>query len=297
MLQKVFCAVAVAVCLIAPLSIQAQEEYLDVYIAHVRPEKAADFDALAKKMAAANRKYNGDHWLAEEIVYGDNYSYAFVSPRSDYANIDKGTDAFMGALNKAYGKEAADKMLHDWDNCLTGARTELRRRRFDLSRKVPGSAGDYAKLIGESRVLRSTVVHVRPGHVADFEALLKEVKAAGESNPNTQPVLVSQVIEGGKGTVFYITGLRGSLGGFDNNPTTKEILGEEGYKKFLQESAEAIEGTDSMVLRFSPDLSNPPEQILAAAPDYWTPKPVVAAASKPKTKGIEPAALTQKQKQ
>lgn len=294
MLRKVFGAMVVAVCLVAPLVVQAQEEYLDVYIAHVKPEKAADFDTLAKKIAAANRKNNGDHWLAEEMVYGENYTYAFVSPRSDYATIDKGNDAFMGALNKAYGKEAAEKTLHDWDNCLTGARTELRRRRFDLSRKVPASAVDYAKLIGESRVLRSTVVHVRPGHVADFEALLKDAKAAGESNPNTQPVLVSQVIEGGKGTVFYVTGLRTSLGGFDKNPTMKEILGEEGYKKYLQESADSVESTDSAVLRFSPELSNPPEQIMAAAPDYWTPKPVVAA-SKPKAKGVEPAALTQKQ--
>jgi len=291
---KVLCTIVVAVCLLAPLSVQAQEDYLDVYIAHVKPEKAADFEAIAKKMAAANRKNNGDHWLAEEMVYGENYTSAFVSSRSDYAMIDKANDAFMGALNKAYGKEAAEKMLHDWDNCLTGARTELRRRRFDLSRKVPGNAADYAKLIGDSRVLRSTVIHVRPGHVADFEALLKEAKDAGESNPNTQPLLVSQVIEGGKGTVFYVTGLRSSLGGFDHNPTTKEILGEEGYKKYLQESAETIESTDSAVLRFSPDLSNPPEQILAVAPAYWTPKPVVAT-SKPKAKGVEPAALTQKQ--
>ena len=294
MLRRVFGVMVVAVCLAAPLVVQAQEDYLDVYIAHVKPEKAADFDAIAKKMAAANRKNNGDHWLAQEMVYGENYTYAFVSTRPDYASIDKGNDAFMGALNKAYGKEAAEKMLHDWDNCLTGARTELRRRRFDLSRKLPGNAADYAKLIGDSRVLRSTAVHVRPGHVADFEALLKEVKATGESNPNTQPLLVSQVIEGGKGTVFYVTGLRGSLGGFDNNPTTKEILGEEGYKKFLQESAESVESTESAVLRFSPELSNPPEQILAAAPDYWNPKPVVAT-TKPKTKGVEPAAEKQKQ--
>ena len=81
MLRKSVCAFAVAVCLVAPLSLQAQEGYLDVYIAHVRPEKAADFEALAKKMAAANRKYNGDHWVAEEMVYGENYTYAFVSSR------------------------------------------------------------------------------------------------------------------------------------------------------------------------------------------------------------------------
>ena len=294
MLRKALCAVVVALCFVAPLLVQAQEQYLDVYIVHVKPEKSADFEALVKKMAAANRKNNGDHWLAEEVVYGDGYTYAFVSTRADYASADKGTEAFMGALNKAYGKEAAEKMLHDWDNCLMGSRTELRKRRFDLSRKVPGSAADYARLIGTSQVLRTTAVHVRPGHVADFEALLKDAKDAGESNPNAQPLLVSQVLDGGNGTVFYVTALRGSLGGFDNNPTTKEILGEEGYKKFQQASAETVERTESMILRFSPELSNPPEQIMAAAPDYWQPKAAVAT-TKPKAKAVQPASEKQTQ--
>jgi hypothetical protein len=291
MLRKALCTVVVALCFVAPLLVQAQEQYLDVTIVRVKPEKNADFAVLAKKIAAANRKNNGDQWLAQEVLYGEAYTYAFVSTRADYASIDKGNDAFVGALNKAYGKEAAEKMLHDLDNDLVWSRTELRKRRFDLSRKVPGSAADYAKLIGTSRVLRTTAVHVRPGHVADFEALLKDTKAAGESNPNTQPMLVSQVVEGTNGTVFYITGLRSSLGGFDNNPTTKEILGEEGYKKFLQANADNVEKTESMILRFSPELSNPPETIMAAAPDYWQPK--AAVATKPKAKGVQPASQKQ----
>ena len=294
MLRKVFGAMVAAVCLVAPLVVQAQEDYLDVYIAQVKPEKAADFDSLAKKMAAANHKYNGDRWLAMETVYGENNVVAFISTRADYAGIDKGMDAFMGALTKAYGKETTDKMLHEWDTCLAGSRSELRRRRWDLSRKAPGDAASYAKFIGDSRVLRTTAVHVRPGHTDDFEALLKEVKAAGENNANTQPVLVSQVVEGGKGTVFYITGLRSSLGGFDKNPTMKEVLGEEGYKKFQQAAAETVERTESMIFRFSPELSNPSEEVVATAPDYWRPKPVVAK-TKPKATSVEPAAEKQKQ--
>lgn len=294
MLRKVFGAMVVAVCLVAPLIVQAQEDYLDVYIAQVKPEKAADFDSLAKKMAAANHKYNGDRWLAMETVYGENNVVAFISTRADYAGIDKGTDAFMGALTKAYGKETTEKMLRDWDNCLAGSRSELRSRRWDLSRKAPTDATSYAKFIGGSRVLRTTAVHVRPGHTDDFEAFLKEAKAAGEHNANTQPVLVSQVVEGGKGTIFYITGLRSSLGGFDKNPTLKDILGEEAYKKWQEKAAEIIDSTESMIFRFSPELSNPPEEVMAAAPDYWHPKPVVAT-TKPAAKGVEPAAEKQKQ--
>jgi quinol monooxygenase YgiN len=296
MVRRALLAALVAVCLVVPMAAQAQGDYLDVYIVNVKPEKAADFDALARKMAEANRKYNGDHWLAMDTMYGKANTTVFVSTRQSYADIDKANDAFMAALNKAYGKEAAQKMLNDWNNCIAGARTEFRRRRWDLSRKTPTDAAAYAKFIGESRVLRTTAVHVRPGRIADFENLLKEIKAASEKMENTQPLLISQVIEGGKGTTFYVSGLRTGLAGFDKNPTMREILGEEGYKKFLQQSAELIEESESSVFRFSPELSNPPEEVMAAAPDYWHPKVAMAEkTAKPKTTGVEPAAQKQKQ--
>jgi|SRR5271166_5883276 len=293
MVRKAFWAVAVIVCLIAPVAVQAQGDYLDVYVVNVKPEKAADFDALAKKMVDANR-HSGDNWLALETVYGDSNTVVFISNRKNYADIDKANDLFMGALNKSFGKEGSEKMLREWNNCLISSRTELRKRRWDLSRKAPDAAS-YAKFIGESRVLRTTAVHVRPGHIAEFEALLKDVKAAAEQNPNTQTVLVSQVIEGSQGTTFYVSGLRTGMGGFDNNPTTREVLGEEGYKKFLQISADTVETTESMLLRYSPELSNPPQDVIAAAPDFWQPKAAMAAhAAKPKTP-VQPAAEKAKQ--
>ena len=287
MLRRAIWALAVVVCLAAPARVRAQGDYLDVLIVKVKPEKSADFNAIAKKMADANRRNNGDRWLAMETVYGESGTFVFTSTRQDYADVDKGNEAFAAALNKAYGKDAAEKMFHDWDNCLISSRSELRRRRWDLSRKAPTDPAAYAKLVGESRLLRTTAVHIRPGHVAEFEALMKDAKEAGEKTANTQTVMVSQVIEGSKGTIFYISGLRSSLGGFDKNPTTREVLGEEGYKKFLQISAESVEGTESTLFHFSPSLSNPPEEVAQVASDFWNPKQIVAAGS-PKSKAAAP---------
>jgi quinol monooxygenase YgiN len=271
-----------------PVAVQAQGDYLDVYTVKVKPEKVADFNAVAKKMVEANRRYNGDHWLTMETTYGEGDTFVFVSTRQDYADIDKANDAFMSALNKAYGKEAAEKMLHDWESCVASSRTEFRRRRWDLSRQAPTDAAAYAKFIGESRVLRTTAVHVRPGYVADFEALLKDTKDAAEKAANTQPLLVSQVIEGSRGTTFYVSSLRSSLAGFDKNPTIRDILGEEGYKKFLQVNAESVEGTESALYHFSPTLSNPPEEVASVASDFWHPKVTVAAATpKPKAPAVD----------
>ncbi len=171
--RRALWASAVAVCLAAPVAVHAQGDYLDVFIVKVKPEKTADFLTLARKYADANRRFNGDRWLASQALYGEGGVYQFTSTRKDYADTDKATEAFMLAANKAFGKEAAQKMNQDFDSCLVWSRSELRHRRWDLSRKAPKDADAYAKLIGESRLLRTTAVHIRPGHVLDFEALMK----------------------------------------------------------------------------------------------------------------------------
>jgi hypothetical protein len=281
--------VVAGLVLAAPVAVRAQGDYLDEYIVKVKPEKVADFNVIARKIADANRRFNGDRWIAMGTLYGEGDTFAFVSTRQDYADIEKGNEAFIGALHKAYGKEAAEKMLHDLENCVASSRTELRRRRWDLSSNAPTDLAAYAKLVGETRVLRTVAVHVRSGHIADFEALAKEMKAARDKAAYPQPVLVSQVVEGTRGTTFYVTYLRSSLGGFDNNPTGRDILGEEGYKKFLQANAEYVSGTESTIFGFSPELSNPPEEVAKVAADFWQPKAVMAAASKPKATAAKPA--------
>jgi hypothetical protein len=278
---------AVAVCFAAPVAVQAQGDYLDVLTVKVKPEKVTEFQALTKKFADANRRFNGDRWIALESVYGDGNVYVFTSTRKDYADIDKAGDAEQAAANRAFGKDAAQKFNQDFTNCLVWSRSELRHRRWDLSRKAPQGAEAYAKFIGESRVLRTTAIHLRAGHTAEFEAILKDIKEAGEKHPDTQPVFVSQVVEGGNGPTFYLSTLRSSMGGFDHNPTGKEVLGDELFKKVQQIATDTYESTQSAVYRFNPELSNPPEDVAKVAMDFWRPKQVLAAAAKPRT-AMEP---------
>jgi len=275
--------------LAAPVAVHAQGDYLDVFIVRVKPEKTADFLSLARKYADANRRFNGDRWIASQALYGEGGVYQFTSIRKDYADTDKANEAFMLAAQKAFGKEAAQKLGQDFDSCLVWSRTELRHRRSDLSRKAPQDAEAYAKLIGESRLLRTTAVHLKPGHVSDFEALMKDVKEAAEKNADTRTVFVSQVVEGSKGATFYVSTLRLSMAGFDHNPTLREILGDEGLKKYQQISADAVEIADSTLYRITPELSNPPEEVAKVALDFWRPKAVIVAAAKPRT-AVEPDA-------
>src|SRR5260370_11330815 len=108
--------IAVALLLLTALAVgQAQEQYLDVYIAQVKPEKRADFDAISKRMVAANRQSKGDTWLTMETAYGPGDRVTFISVRQSYADAEKGTDAFFGSLQKAFGKAGTDKILQDYN--------------------------------------------------------------------------------------------------------------------------------------------------------------------------------------
>jgi hypothetical protein len=283
----------VVLVLLATLAVgQTQEQYLDVYSVQVKPDKRADFDAITKKLSAANHQNGGDNWLAMETVYGQGDRVSFISVRNSYGDIEKATNSFYAAMQKAFGKAGSDKVMQDFNQCVVSSRSEIRRRRWDLSANLPADAAGMAKLTGESRWLRTTVVHVRPGQIASFESLLKDLKAAREKTSPPQTILVSQAVAGQEGTVFYVTSLQSSLAGYDGMPTTQQLLGDDGYAKFLKTSADVVEYSETMINRFLPDLSNAPQEVAAVAPDYWTPKPVMAA--KPKAKGMVNAAETTK---
>jgi quinol monooxygenase YgiN len=286
----------VALAIAASQAQQMQEDYLDVFTVQVKPEKRAEFDALTRKMVAANRQNHGDIWLTMETAYGPGNRVTFISTRHSYAEIEKATAIFNEALEKAYGKASADKMDQDFSQSIVSSRSEIRGRRWDLSSNAPSDPAAYAKLLGETRWLRTTVVHLKPGQIASFEALAKEVKAARDKSSPTQTVFVSQAVAGQEGTVFYITTLQNSLAGFDGLPSMQQMLGDEGYQKFLKTNAEAISGTETVINRFLPELSNAPEQIVAVAPDYWQPK--AAAAINAKAHAVKspvvPASTTRK---
>ena len=277
-------------CLLVAMSIAAMAQsnsytgYLDVFTVQVKPEKRAAFDAIAKKMADANRK-DGDKWVAYDSVYGDANIVNFVSARATIGDVESAQDSFMKALAKAFGGEAGiGKAMDEFNACITSAHGEIRVRRGDLSANAPADAAALNKLVGSSRWLRTTRILVRPGKASEFEAMAKRVKAAAESNAPDDVILFSQAIAGNTGIVYYATSLQSKLGAYDSVPTLPKLLGE-GYADFEKTSGDAIINTQTMIYHFLPNLSAPPTEVAAASPDFWNPKPMMAA--KPKPAGTE----------
>jgi hypothetical protein len=65
---------AIAMTALAALTgtVEAQDNFLDVYVAKVKPEKRADFDAVTRKIVEANRTNHGDSWITFQTEYGEN---------------------------------------------------------------------------------------------------------------------------------------------------------------------------------------------------------------------------------
>ena len=283
------CAVMLLGALAVGQAQQALDDYLDVFIVQVKPDKRAEFDAINKKIIAANRQNKGDNWLAMETVYGPGNRVTFTSTRHGYADVETAMGAFYQAMEKTYGKAATDKLMQDFNSCVLSTRSEIRRRRWDLSSNAPSDPAAYAKLIAASRFLRTTAVHIRPGEAAAFEALEQDLKVAREKASPPQTVFISQAVAGQEGTVYYVTTLQSSFAEFDTMPSMQQLLGEEGYAKFLKTGAEAVSDTEVVINRFLPELSNPPEAVVAVAPDYWRPKAATMNAKATKAPAVNAA--------
>ena len=291
MLRRALWMPAACALFAAPAAAQMQNDLLDVFTVQVKPDKMAQFDAAGKKIVAANRQNKGSDWVALAQEYGQGYTVRFISTRPTFAAIEEASQAFMAAMNKAYGKAATEQIFRDVDSSLVSSQSEIRRRRWELSSNVPADAGAMATMIGEARWVQTTTVHARPGQGLKIEEQFRAVKAANEKAAAKVTVLVSQAAFGQTGTVYYVTTFRKSLGDIDSAMPLAKLLGEDGYATFLKATSEAVLSTESTLSRLRPDWSNPAEPIVAAAPDFWRPKPVVASKSAKET----PKAETQKQ--
>ena len=259
---------------------QMMNDYLDVGIVTVKPEKRGEFEAIIKKMVDANRKHQGDHWLTTEMMFGPGNTFTYVSPRQNYAGVEQGYGSFMGAMQKSLGAAGSVKLMQDFSNCLSSTRGEFRRRRWDLSANAPTSESDMNQLVGQARWLRTAIIRVRPGRGRDYEEQLRTIKQARERAATKAPTLVSQSVAGQSPSIYYITNVVGSLGALDTIPALPELLGEEGYRNYQKTVSEAVLAVEINVSRIVPELSHLNEATVSVAPEFWRPKP--PAAAKPK---------------
>ncbi len=256
----------------------APDQYLALHYLQVKPGKGGEFQSIARRIADANRRYKGSDWIAFARVFGEEGNYMMVAPRQNYAAIDRAHTMFVNALSEAFSPSGVAKLMDEAGSLLTSSRSELHRRRMDLSWNAPDDLNELSKIVGGARWTRVMTIKVKPGRNAEFEEALRTVKDNAEKASPRLMTLVSQSVLGTDGTEFRLSAVRKSLADYDQNPTPslKESLGDEGYRKWQNLIAETTQGTSTALYVIVPEVSSPAEQIASADPSFWNPKPVVA---------------------
>jgi hypothetical protein len=288
MSRRIRWGIGVALLLTFCVVAQAQESYLDEYLVHVKPDKRTAYDALIKKLVAANREH-GDTWVALETAYGQSDTLRFVSIRSSYAETDQASGVFMGAVEKALGHPGTENLFENLASYTADSRNLLLRRRPDLSANYVSDPAAQARVIGETRWIRLIRIVVKIGMGPRFEELAKQAKAAEDKDPSVRS-WISQSIAGERPSVYYVAELQNSMAGFDSSPGLPKLMGNDAYMNFVKGASEVVDTEEVTLNRFVPELSNPPAETVSAAPDFWRPKPAPpkAAAAKPVPNSAQP---------
>jgi len=143
--------------------------------------------------------------------------------------------------------------------------------------------------ITHMRYFEISVYRVREGHDADWDAIVKMVKAAYEKIPDAHWAAYHARYGQDGNTYVIFTPMKSASEidqGFAQSQQFMANMGEDGMKKFSELVAGAIELTQHNLFSFTPAMSYVADGWIKADPDFWKPKShaVPAAAKKSEEK-------------
>ena len=178
--------------------------------------------------------------------------------------------ALSAAIDRA--SVADGDLLSDYD-----ASALMYREDFSLNAPVD---------IAHMRYFKISLYRVRPGHDADWAAIVKLVKEGYEKVPNVHWAMYQAAFgqEGNTYIVFWPLKSGAEIDqSFENEKQLVAVLGEDGMKKLSELSASTIEFSQHNLFAFTPSMSYAPDEWIKADPDFWKPKASMAAPASKKT--------------
>jgi hypothetical protein len=128
--------------------------------------------------------------------------------------------------------------------------------------------------IGTARMMELSVYRVKPGHEAEWDAIVKLVKDAYAKGVEGHWDMFQMVYGGGPAYVV-ITPLKNGAE-IDRNWAAgkkfEEAMGAEGMRKLGELSASSIESSETNLFVINPKISYVPDDVAKSAPEFWRPK-------------------------
>lgn len=180
-------------------------------------------------------------------------------------SVDKDTalSATLDRLNVADG------------DLLTETAQSVWQRRDDLSMNPGNLQGD--------RYMEITQFKVRPGHVHEWEELVKMVQEGyKKGSPDANWVMFEQLYGTGGNAYIVISKLKSMTEADQHLASGKQFadaMGEDGMKKMSELEAACVESEQTNLFALDPKMSYPPEVLTKAEPEFWK-QPTAAPAAK-----------------
>jgi hypothetical protein len=266
---------------------QAQAPYVETWTGRVKQDKVAEFGTFATRVADANRRGNGDNFIALTDFYGHDNRVAFVSPRQSLADIEPAMARFNGALKEFMGMNM-DRFIAEWSRLSEGGQSQLWMIRADMCANLPGP-DEWMKTVGSSRFMAMTYTFLKPGHGLEYDKQLTMLKQARESGSGEKlPYVVTQLMTGGSALTIRGALPLKSLADFEKVGSIRKLLGDS-YESYAQMSAQNVDRVELAIMRIVPEWSNPPKAIADADPKFWTVKAQAPMKAKPAATAPKPA--------
>lgn len=242
---------------------------------------SADFAGIFNQLKTPN------HRIALVPVAGNENEVIYVTAADSFAElevINKSTDKKMESANGSMRVklDALDKEAPAMHNSMRDM-WAIYRPELSFNPTVP---------IPRMRYFMITTTRLRPGYDAAYVDYVQKVinVARQKAKVDNLHVAVFQVVAGAQGGTYMIFRPLKSLAELDDQvgPRVRAAMTDDQRKDADKAVREAVMSSETSVYAFAPSMSYMPKEFAAADPDFWTPKPQMAAKPKPKKRMPKP---------
>jgi hypothetical protein len=252
----------------------------------VKIGKVGEFSNLNQQVRQALNDGNASyHYVAMTPLAGSGGVVEFVSFYDEFSEIETAMKSFnqsAGPLMKTaeFNRDAADS--------VQGTHGIIAKYRPDLSYNPQ-------KLdLANATSWDLSFIRLKPGYTRDFEDLEKQSIELHQKGNIDENWVVYQVEYGAKTPSFIFLRALKSLADLDvdRKAAHDAVFTEVIRRQFMRTAKEAADFEEKTILTVRPDLSRPPQALVAANPTFWTVKDEAMAAGKMKKKSaVKPVAI------
>jgi hypothetical protein len=238
-------------------------------------KQATNANVTAQIRDIANSTAPDLNWIAGEPNTGDSDHVTYVYFYDSMASVEKGGDALAKAAQALVAKNPS--ILSQAGDMLKGYHLTLAEYNKELSYRPD------AVPMAETKWWYTSTYELKRGCNEGWAEIVKSFsEMAKRANWDTHGIAYNVRAGAPEPTILFVRPMR-SLAEMDQEPpaAAMEAFASAPWRQMLQQFADkgCILHEEHSYTRVDPGLSRPAQSVVAANPDFWTPKPEPAVAS------------------